>query len=122
MNKYEDEKQQVIQWLEDPNELGKKPSKIEFTKEFTDKDGIHCKIFKYKKSVFSPWMLAICSDSGVFSEMETYNEATEVEDAQKLLDFLKEYWKRMANAAQEKEEMDANADPFHAFVLMKEPQ
>ncbi|MGN0159991.1 MAG: DUF4261 domain-containing protein [Lachnospiraceae bacterium] len=120
MQKYEDEKQRVIEWLEDPHELGKKPSKIEFTKEFTDEDGINCKIFKYKKSLMAPWMLAICSDSGVFSEMQNYNEATEVEDAQKLVDFLKEYWKRMANAAQEKEEMDANAEAFHAFVLMKE--
>lgn len=110
MGKYENEKQRVIEWLEDPNELGKKPSKIEFTKEFTDEDGINCKIFKFKKSMMAPWMLAICSDSGVFSEMENYNEATEVEDAQKLVDFLKEYWKRMANAAQEKEEMDANAE------------
>lgn len=122
MEKYENEKQRVIEWLEDPNELGKKPSKIEFTKEFTDEDGINCKIFKFKKSMLAPWMLAICSDSGVFSEMGNYNEATEVEDAQKLVDFLKEYWKRMANAAQEKEEMDANAEAFHAFVLMKETQ
>ena len=121
MNKYEEEKQQVIEWLEHPHELGKKPSKIEFTKEFTNEDGVECKIFKYKKSIFSPWMLAIHSDSGVFSEMETYNEATEVEDAERLMELLNQYWKEMAKAEEEKQERNANAEVFHGFVLMKEP-
>ena len=105
--------------MEDPRELGKKPVKIEFSKEFIDEDGITCKIFKFKKSILSPWMLAISSDSGVFSEMENYNADTEVEDAKKLLNFLKDYWKHMANAQQEKEEMDSNAQNFQAFVLFK---
>lgn len=121
MEKYESEKQQVIEWLMHPNELGCKPSKIEFTKEFTDEDGIDCKIFKYKKSLLSPWLLAISSDSGVFSEMKKYDESREVEDAKELLAFLKEYWKRMANAEEERKEKKESATGFSAFVLFKEP-
>ena len=121
MKNYNEEKQNVIDWLCHPSELGKAPAKIEFTKEFTDEDGIECMIFKYKKSVLSPWMLAISSDSGVFSEMQRYNEKTEVEDAKKLIDYLKDYWKMMARSEQEKEERDKNADGFQAFVLMENP-
>ena len=104
MGKYENDKQQVIEWLMHPNELGCKPNKIEFTKEFTDEDGIVCKIFKYKKSLMSPWLLAISSDSGVFSEMKKYDVKTEIEDAKELLAFLKEYWKRMAYSEEERNE------------------
>ena len=121
MGKYENEKQQVIEWLMHPSELGCKPSKIEFTSEFTDEDGIGCKIFKYKKTLISPWLLAISSDSGVFSEMKKYDEKTEIEDAKELLAFLKEYWKRMANSEEERNERMENATNFMGFVLFKEP-
>lgn len=122
MRSREEERQHVIDWLRHPNELGCAPKKIEFVREFTDEDEIDCMIFKYKKSVLSPWLLAIASDSGVFSEMQKYNPETEIEDAKKLLHFLKEYWKRMANAEAEREERAKNAEHFHAFVLMKEPE
>ena len=36
-------------WLSDPQELGKKPIKIEYANSFEDEDGIRCIIFKYKK-------------------------------------------------------------------------
>lgn len=121
MGKYEEEKQKVIEWLMHPNELGCAPGKIEFTNEFMDEDGFACKIFKYKKSLFSPWLLAISSDAGEFSEMKKYNAATEIEDAKELLAFLKEYWKRMANAEEERKEREEKAAGFQAFVLFKEP-
>ena len=81
MDNYVSDKMQVVEWLMHPNELGCKPKKIEFTREFTDEDGIVCKIFKYKKSLMSPWLLAISSDSGVFSEMKKYDEKPEIDDA-----------------------------------------
>lgn len=121
MEKYENEKQQVVEWLMHPSELGCKPSKIEFTKEFTDEDGIVCKIFKYKKSLMSPWLLAIHSDSGVFSEMKKYDANTEIEDAKVILNFLKEYWKRMASAEEERKVKKEKDTGFQAFVLYKEP-
>lgn len=118
----EEAKQQVIEWLEHPNELGCRPHKIECTNEFTDEDGIHCMIFKYKKTVLSPWLLAIAGDSGVFSEMQKYNEKTEVEDAKALLAFLKQYWKNKANEAEEREKRAGEASHFQAFVLMKQTE
>ncbi|MBQ6569342.1 MAG: hypothetical protein IJL87_03710 [Clostridia bacterium] len=87
---------ELEKWLSDPHELGKKPSKIVFTRSFEDKDGINCKIFKYKKSLFGKWMLGIVSDSGTFSEMREYNENTEIKDAEAILKMLKNYWKNMA--------------------------
>lgn len=36
------------------------------------------------------------SESGTFSEMKEYNKKTEIEDAQKILEMLKNYWKEMA--------------------------
>lgn len=120
MQSREEERQRVIEWLEHPNELGCKPQKIEFTQEFTDEDGIQCMIFKYRKTLLSPWLLAISSDSGVFSEMQKYDPKTEIEDAKKLIDFLKQYWKNMANMEQEKQERAKKAGTFLAFVLLKE--
>ena len=57
MVQYKEEMQEVVEWLEHPNELGKAPAKIEFTKEFTASDGIHCLIFRFKKGLLSPWLL-----------------------------------------------------------------
>ncbi len=115
----EEEKQAVIEWLEHPSELGKKPYAIEFTKQFTTDDGIECLIFKYKKSIMSPWLLAIASESGIFSEQNKYDPSTEVEDAVKLVEFLKQFWKNKAAEAGEKEERAKEAGRFVGFVLLE---
>ncbi len=88
-------------WLSDPHELGHKPSKIEYTNSFEDEDGINCMIYKYKKSMLGKWLLGIVSESGTFSEMKEYNKATEIEDAKKILEMLKNYWKEMAKQAEQ---------------------
>lgn len=92
----ESAKAQLEQWLSHPNELGRKPAKIEYTNSFKDEDEIKCLIFKYKKTILSKWLLGIVSESGVFSEMLKYNENTEIADAKKLLKILKNYWKQQA--------------------------
>ena len=120
MTNYNEEKQAVIEWLMHPNELGCKPSKIEYTNEFVSEDGIRCIIFKFKKSLLSPWLLAIWSESGVFSEMKKYDASTEMDDARELLAFLKQYWINMAKAEEEREERATNAQGFQAFVLLKD--
>lgn len=94
--KIEQSKCELENWLSDPNELGFKPYKIEYTNSFEDGDGIKCKIFKYKKSMLSKWLLGIVSDSGTFSEMKEYKQVTEIEDAKLLIETLKKYWKEMA--------------------------
>ena len=57
MANYENEMREVADWLKHPNELGKAPFKMEFVKEFTDEEGCHCLIFKFKKGLFSPWLM-----------------------------------------------------------------
>ena len=87
---------ELEEWLSDSHELGKKPSKIEYTNSFEDEDGIKCLIFKYKKNILSKWLLGIVSESGTFSEMQEYNQKNEIEDAKRILERLKNYWKEMA--------------------------
>lgn len=89
-------KKELEEWLSHPNELVKKTSKIEYTNQFEDEDGIQCMIFKYKKSLFGKWLLGIASESGTFSEMKEYSKEKEIEDATKILEFLKNYWKNLA--------------------------
>ena len=69
--------EELENWLADPSELGRKPTKIEYTASFEDEDGIKCMIFKFKKSFFGKWLLGIVSESGTFSEMKEYNSSTE---------------------------------------------
>ena len=88
-------------WLSDPQELGKKPAKIEYTNSFEDEDGIKCIIFKYKKGVLGKWLFGIVSESGTFSEMKEYDPKNEIEDAKQILEMLKNYWKEMAKKMQQ---------------------
>lgn len=92
---------ELSNWLSDSNELGKKPSKIEYTNSFEDEDGITCMIFKYKKNILGKWLLGIVSESGTFSEMQEYNQQNEIKDAKKILEMLKNYWKEMAKNMKE---------------------
>ena len=94
-------KKALEHWLSDPHELGHKPIMIEYTNTFEDEDGIKCMIFKYKGSLFGKWLLGIVSESGTFSEMQEYNQNTEIEDAKRILEMLKNYWKQMANNIEE---------------------
>ena len=87
-------------WLSDPQELGKKPVKIEYANSFEDEDGIRCIIFKYKKNILGKWLLGIVSESGTFSEMKKYNQKSEIEDAKQILKMLKNYWKEMSKKMQ----------------------
>lgn len=99
----EEMKEELESWLCHPSELGQKPKKIEHTMDFVDPDGIECSIFKFRKNLFSKYMLGIVSDSGVFSEFKGYQKTTEVEDAQEILEMLKAYWRDLAIKMQEQQ-------------------
>ena len=88
--------EELEDWLSDPSELGKKPTKIEYTNAFADEDGINCLVFKYKKNLLGKCLLGIVSESGTFSEMGEYNQKMEIDDAKRILEMLKNYWKEMA--------------------------
>lgn len=113
--KIDEAKQHLEEWLSDPREFGKKPAKIEYVKDFTDEDGVECMIFKFKKSLISKWIIGIAGEMGVFSAMREYNEATAEKDAAECLDWLKNYWKRVA-AEQSGEGMDEYKDSTGRFI------
>lgn len=96
MREIEDMKAELSDWLSDPAELGRKPSKIEYVKSVKDEDDIECHIFKFRTELLDPWKLGIVSESGTFSEMQSFKEETAEQDALEILNMLKEYWKRMA--------------------------
>lgn len=93
--------QRLSEWLSDPRELGKKPYSVEHTRVFEQEDGVRCHIFRYKKSMFSAWLLGIVSDAGAYSEMKEYHRKSEYADAQALLAFLQAYWKAQAEQLDE---------------------
>ena len=86
--------EELAQWLSYPTELGCRPAKVEFTTEFDDPDGIHCMIFRFQKTLLGKWLLGIVSESGTFSEMQEYHKESELEDATRILEMLKAYWKQ----------------------------
>jgi len=116
------EKSNLIEWLKHPKELGKEPQAIEYVKTFEDDEGCGCMIFKYRKSMLSPWLLAIASDAGVFSHMEKYVPKTADQDAAELLASLKKFWKNKAAEESERAERAKNAGKFLSFVLLMEEQ
>lgn len=129
MNINEQQKQSALEamlnWLEDPRELGKKPAKIECVKEF-QYDEMKYYIFKYKKSALGKWLLGVSGgfeeDSleecgHTFSEMKEYDESSAVEDATALIETVKEFWKEQAEASEKRKE---NPGTFVGFVLLKE--
>ncbi|MCM1089843.1 MAG: DUF4261 domain-containing protein [Butyrivibrio sp.] len=113
---------QLEEWLSDPRELGKKPSKVEYVESFEDEDGISCMIFKFKKSMLSKWLLGIVSDSGVFSDMKEFDEGRARQDAEECLTFLKNYWKNLAakQAGTENQEYEGHKGAFAGFILLSD--
>lgn len=120
--KLADAKNRLAEWLSDERELGARPAKMEYVESFVDEDEIACMIFKYKKSLFSKWMLGIVSDSGVFSEMQEFRQDTAVQDAKACLEFLKSYWKNLAakQAGTENAEYAKKKGAFSGFVLLSD--
>lgn len=116
----------MIEWLAHPQELGKKPSKIECAGEF-DLHDLHYYIFKYKKGILGKWLVGVCGGfegdedkhcGHVFSQMQEYNEATAEEDAIAMVEIIRSYW---MERAEEVEKHKENAGNFVNFVLLKEP-
>ena len=94
----------MINWLQHPSELGKKPGKIEITFDF-ELDNMTYYVFKYKKSLLGKWLIGVCGGyendelencGHVFSEMQPYNEQSAKEDAIKLVYDVRYFGKKMA--------------------------
>lgn len=109
---------EMINWLMHPQELGRKPFKIECAGEF-DLHDLHYYIFKYKKSFIGKWLLGVCggyeNDSlencgHIYSEMEAYNESTAVEKATSMVEMIRNYWIEQAKNAQNSSEQSENCN------------
>lgn len=100
--------EEMIEWLADPHELGKKPSKIECAGEF-DFDEMHYYIFKFKAGLFGKWLVGVCGgfeeDSlepcgHTFSNMQEYNELTAQNDCIAMVEKIMAYWMEQAKRFQ----------------------
>lgn len=118
-------KDALVQWLSHPQELGKKPAKIEYAGTFILYD-MHYYIFKYKKGIFGKWLLGVSGGfvgdelehcGHVISQMQEYSEATAQEEAIRLVGLVRSYW---IERAEEAEERKKNSGSFVNFVLLKE--
>jgi len=115
------------EWLSHPQELGKKPAKLEIAGEF-DLHDLHYYIFKYKKSFLGPWLVAVCGGyegdglghcGHIFSEMERYDPATAQDKCVAMVEKIRQYW---MDRAKQEEEKERSGGDFLGFVLLSSPE
>ncbi len=96
----------MIQWLSHPSELGRRPARIELTGSFDYLD-MKYYVFKFRKGLLnSKWLLGVCGGyenddlthcGHVFSDYSEYHQPTEVEDACRIVEMIRQYWIQRAN-------------------------
>lgn len=119
------------EWLSHPQELGKKPAKLEIAGEF-DLHDLHYYIFKFKKTFLSSWKVAVCGGyegdglghcGHIYSEMETYDASTAQEKCVAMVEKIRQYWiekaKEQGNGSQN---ADNTGGDFLGFVLLSTPE
>lgn len=118
------------EWLSHPQELGKKPAKLEIAGTF-DLHGLHYYIFKFKKSIFGSWKVAVCGGyegdgvghcGHICSEMEDYDPSTAQEKCAAMVEKIRQYWIDRANTQEEKNEKGNSAGKLLGFVLLSTPE
>lgn len=119
------------EWLSHPQELGKKPARLEIAGEF-DLHDLHYYIFKFKKSVFDSWRVAVCGgyegDSlghcgHIYSEMEHYDPSTAEEKCVAMVEKVRQYWMEQAGSQGDENQNAENASKnFAGFVLLSTPE
>lgn len=118
-------------WLSHPDELGKKPAKLEIAGTF-DLNGLHYYIFKFKKTLLSSWKVAVCGGyegdgvghcGHIYSEMEPYDPSTAQEKCMAMVEKIRQYWMERADAQtdENRENEYANRN-FVGFVLLSTPE
>lgn len=119
------------EWLSHPDELGRKPAKLEIAGAF-DLHDLHYYIFRFKKTILSAWKVAVCGGyegdglghcGHIYSEMEAYDPATAQEKCEAMVEKIRAYWIDRANEAGEggADEGAAGGD-FLGFVLLDTPE
>ena len=117
-------------WLSHPQELGKKPAKLEIAGEF-DLDGLHYYIFKFKRTILGSWKVAVCGGyegdgvghcGHIYSEMEAYDPATAQEKCVAMVEKVRQYWMEQAKGQEEESQRVDNTGGFVGFVLLSTPE
>lgn len=119
------------EWLSHPQELGKKPAKLEIAGEF-DLHDLHYYIFKFKKSLWGSWKVAVCGGyegdglghcGHIYSEMEDYDPTTAREKCVEMVEKIREYWMERAKEQEKDGEKTKRAGgSFAGFVLLARPE
>ena len=106
MNIKQQEVAQMNIVVSDLQELGKKPSKIEFVKKFELYE-MHYYIFKFKRSVFTSWLVGVSGGyegndlvpcGHTFSDMKKYNATTAQNDCIDMIERIRSYWMEQAKS------------------------
>lgn len=82
--------EQFDKWISIQSYTRNKRYKIEYAGQLADEGGKICYIFKYRVMP-SGWRLGIVSDAQAYSISKSYNPATQTEDAELTLHYLKHY-------------------------------
>ena len=131
MNAQEKAATEVMEeWLSHPQELGRKPSKLEIAGEF-DLHDLHYYIFKFKKTVLSSWKVAVCGGyegdglghcGHIYSEMEDYDPSTAQGKCEAMVEKIRKYWVEGAKAQEESQDAAQTGGDFLGFVLLSTPE
>ena len=119
------------EWLSHPQELGKKPAKLEIAGEF-DLHDLHYYIFKFKKTLLGSWKVAVCGGyegdglghcGHIYSEMEDYDPSTAQEKCVAMVEKVRQYWMEQANGQGDGSQKTENSSKnFVGFVLLSTPE
>lgn len=110
---------------------GEKPARLEIAGEF-DLHDLHYYIFKFKKTAFDSWRVAVCGgyegDSlghcgHIYSEMEKYDPSTAQEKCVEMVEKIHQYWMEQAAGQEDENQSAENAgENFVGFVLLSTPE
>lgn len=118
------------EWLSHPQELGKKPAKLEIAGEF-DLHDLHYYIFKFKKTVLGSWKVAVCGGyegdglghcGHIYSAMENYDSSTAQEKCVQMVEMIRRYWMERAKEQEEGGTAEYEGGNFLGFVLLSTPE
>jgi len=120
-------KESLVTWLQQPEELGKMPNKIEWAGEF-DMLGVHYYIFRFRKYFFGKWMVGVCGGyredeaehcGHVGSEYQRYNEDTAENDCAYLVERMIKSRKKISKKAVNKGDNKAGAESIKQTKTVK---
>ena len=94
----------MLEWLADPHELGKKPYRIAYAGDF-ELHGMRYYMFKFKTGLLSPWLVGVSGGfegddpepcGHTFSDMKKYSAAASQSDCIEMIERIRAYWMEQA--------------------------